>query len=275
MRLSVSNIAWDPSEDRVVANLLARYGVDAIDVAPGKYFENPKLATNDEIIRVRDWWLNQGIEIVGMQALLFGTTGLNLFGPEKVRQDMLVHLEAICRIGAVLGAKNLVFGSPKNRDRSGFSDEVAQAISIDFFVALGDIASQFGVNVCLEPNPVCYGSNFMTNTIETAKVVTAVAHSAIRMQLDTGALAINHEDLDLVIEEHANLIGHIHASEPDLVTLGDGGVNHAAIGKLINKYMPQKIVSLEMLPSKHESNTDALERALRLAIRSYRGPALN
>jgi D-psicose/D-tagatose/L-ribulose 3-epimerase len=275
MRISVSNIAWNSSEDGVVANLLARFDVNAIDVAPGKYFHNPKLATTDEIIRIRDWWLTRGIEIVGMQALLFGTNGLNLFGSEKVRRDMLTHLEVICSIGANLGAKNLVFGSPRNRDRTGLSDDVARAISIDFFGALGDMASQFGINVCLEPNPACYGSNFMTNTIDTARVVSAVAHPAIRMQLDTGAITINNEDLDLVINEYADLIGHIHASEPDLVTLGDGGVNHAAMGKSINKNMPEKIVSIEMLPSKHESNSCALERALRLAIDNYRSPTID
>jgi hypothetical protein len=52
-----------------------------------------------------------------MQALLFGTTGLNVFGDNKSQEAMLEHLRAVCRIGAGLGATKLVFGSPKNRDR--------------------------------------------------------------------------------------------------------------------------------------------------------------
>ena len=38
MRLAISNIAWDVSEDENIARLLNRSGVDAIDVAPAKYF---------------------------------------------------------------------------------------------------------------------------------------------------------------------------------------------------------------------------------------------
>ena len=38
MRLGLTNLAWDPSQDEAVAGLLARLGVDAIDVAPSKYF---------------------------------------------------------------------------------------------------------------------------------------------------------------------------------------------------------------------------------------------
>ncbi|MGM1231309.1 sugar phosphate isomerase/epimerase, partial [Escherichia coli] len=71
---------------------------------------------------VRQWWADQGIEITGMQALLFGTTGLNVFGDNKSQEALLEHMRAVCHIGAGLGAIRLVFGSPKNRDRSGLSD---------------------------------------------------------------------------------------------------------------------------------------------------------
>ena len=80
MRLAISNIAWDVAEDEVIAQLLGRYGIDAVDVAPGKYFPDPANASDDEIKRVRAWWAERGMEITGMQALLFGTSGLNMFG---------------------------------------------------------------------------------------------------------------------------------------------------------------------------------------------------
>ena len=70
-----------------------------------------------------------------MQSLLFGTSGLNLFGTSEVQQAMLRHLTAICRIGAGLGATRLVFGSPKNRDRTGLTDKAALEIAVPFFPA--------------------------------------------------------------------------------------------------------------------------------------------
>lgn len=270
MRIAISNIAWDVAEDEAVAALLNKHGIDAIDVAPGKYFPDPKIASTADITRVREWWHQRGISITGMQALLFGTTGLNLFGSNETQTAMLTQLEAVCRIGAGLGAKKLVFGSPKNRDRSAFSDQEARDLAIAFFRRLGDMASQHGVVVCLEPTPPCYGANFMINSSETASIVTAVAHPAIRMQLDTGALTINGENAHQIIKKYTALIGHVHASEPDLVTLGDGGTDHAVVAETLRAYLPEQVVTIEMLPAKNESNLVAIERALIVAIRHYR-----
>jgi len=270
MRIAISNIAWDVSDDEAVAALLRRYEVDAIDVAPGKYFPDPMRATPADMVRVREVWARRDIEITGMQALLFGTTGLNLFGDAAVRDAMLARLDAVCQIGAGLGATRLVFGSPKNRDRVGLSDTQTETLAIDFFRRLGDIASAHGVQVCLEPNPPCYGANFMTTSAETASIVSQVAHPAIRMQLDTGAITINGESAEQVIKAHASLIGHVHASEPNLITLGDGGCDHHTVGQALNATLPEQIVTIEMLAAKQEPPLQAIERALQVAIRYYR-----
>lgn len=270
MRLAISNIAWDVAEDEVIAQLLTRYGMDAVDVAPGKYFPDPANASDDDIKRVRTRWAERGMEITGMQALLFGTTGLNVFGPKDVQDALLAHLAAVCRIGAGLGAVRVVFGSPKNRDRSGLSDQEAMAVAVPFFQRLGNIAAAHGVFICLEPNPPCYGANFMTSSAETAQVVEQVAHPAIRMQLDTGALTINSEDVAGVLEKCAHLIGHVHASEPDLLPLGDGGTDHPKVHAALVQYLPEHVVAIEMVATKDEPHVVSIERALKVAIRDYR-----
>ncbi len=270
MRLAISNIAWDVVEDDVVASLLHRHGVDAIDIAPGKYFSEPVKATDTEIMYVKNRWRDCGIEITGMQALLFGTTGLNVFGGLKTQEAMLHHLSAVCRIGAGLGATRLVFGSPKNRDRTGLSDQEAMTVAVSFFRRLGSIAQSYGVVFCLEPNPVCYGANFMITSAETAKVVELVNHPAIKMQLDAGALTINNEDPMAVLRLYSPLIGHVHASEPDLLTLGDGGTEHANVADALRHYLPDHVVSIEMLAAKNELHEISIERALNVAKNYYR-----
>jgi sugar phosphate isomerase/epimerase len=270
MRVAISNIAWDISSDEEVAALLARYDVDAIDIAPGKYFPEPKKATDSDIKAVKLWWQEKGVSLTGMQSLLFGTTGLNVFGSTDSQQALLEHLDAVCRIAAGLGSTRLVFGSPKNRDRSGIADDQVEEIAVSFFRRLGDIAAQHGVTICLEPNPTCYGANFMTTTVETAHVVAAVDHSSIRMQLDTGALAINGEEPEDIVARFAPLIGHIHASEPNLITLGDGGSAHERVARALVKHLPGHVVTIEMLPAKEEPNMVSIERALSLATRTYR-----
>jgi sugar phosphate isomerase/epimerase len=271
MRLAISNIAWDTSEDEEIAKLLKRYGVDAIDIAPGKYFPEPAKATNEEILHVKNWWSVRGIEITGMQALLFGTVGLNVFGSPEVQGELLQHLTAVCRIGAGLGATRVVFGSPKNRDRNGLNDEQVMDIAIPFFRRLGDIAQSYGIVICLEPNPPCYGANFMTTSAETAEVVNQVSHPGIRMQLDTGAITINGEDPVTVLENCVSLIGHVHASEPDIAPLGDRGTDHATVAEGLRQFLPEHIVTIEMLATKNEPHLISIKRALGVAVLIYQG----
>lgn len=246
------------------------FAVNAIDVVPGKYFPDPSSAKDADIANVRQWWADHGIEITGMQALLFGTSGLNVFGDTKSKEAMLKHLRAVCRIGAGLGATRLVFGSPKNRDRSGFSDAQALEQAVGFFRRLGDVAKEYGVIVCLEPNPTRYGANFMTTSEETAHVVSAIDHGSIRMQFDTGTLTINGESPEAVLECSAKLIGHVHASEPDLMPLGDGGTDHKLMHRALNNYLPDHVVSIEMVATKAESHLHSIERALTCAVDCYR-----
>jgi sugar phosphate isomerase/epimerase len=273
MRLAISNIAWDIVEDRSIAALLKRYAIDAIDVAPGKYFPDPVAATPCQIADVRDSWAERGIDITGMQALLFGTQGLNVFGCAASQTSMLQHLDEVCRIGEGLGATRLVFGSPKNRDRNGLDDEEVMDIAVPFFRMLGNVAQAHGVTICLEPNPECYGANFMTSSALTAAVVRRVDHPNILMQLDTGSLAINGEDPFEVLHDAAQLIGHVHASEPSLLPLGDGTADHAQMAAAIRRYLPDHLITIEMLPKRNEPHVDTIERALNVAIWHYRADA--
>ncbi|MFT4271260.1 MAG: TIM barrel protein [Pantoea sp.] len=270
MRISISNIAWDPADDEAVCGLLHAYQLDAIDIAPGKYFPDPLCASDNDIVAVRQRWEQQGIALVGMQSLLFGTQGLNLFADASVQKKMLHHLEAVSRIASGLGIRSLVFGSPKNRDRQGISDEATTEIATQFFWQLGNIAQQEGVVICLEPNPECYGANFMTRTAETADMVRQVNHPAIKMQLDTGAIAINDEDISAIVEHHRDIIGHIHLSEPNLIPLGRSNVDHMLVANALNRSLPDSVATIEMLKTQNESSLAAIEDALAFVTGHYR-----
>lgn len=271
MRVSISNIAWNVEHDEAVAHLLNKHAVDAIDIAPGKYFSQPQSATSGQIQSVKNWWKQRGIDIIGMQSLLFGTTGLNVFGDDQSRKNMLNHLEAICRIAGEIGASYLVFGSPKNRDRMGLSDKQASAIAIPFFRQLGQIAQQHDVMICLEPNPESYGANFMTTTPKTAYIVTQVAHPAIKMQLDTGAITMNHENIESLVEQYEPLIGHIHLSEPHLVPLGDNPkTDYHRIAHALITTLPDYPATIEMLTKGQPDPLQTIETALLCATNLLR-----
>lgn len=271
MRLSISNIAWPMDIEPLIAEKLREQGFQYVDIAPGKYFSDPEQVSSEQAEAVRDLWARRGFSIHGMQSLLFGTSGYNLFSDDDGR--MLARLSAICRLASALGVEALTFGSPRQRDRSAIdNDASALAIATDFFMRLGDAAGRSGVFVCLEPNPVTYNCNFMTTTAETADIVDRVSHPHIRLQLDVGALAMNSEPAQETVKRYAHLIGHVHASEPKLVTLGEGGSPHAQVANALRMYRPNSMVTIEMTGSEGLSPFESLERAVAVALSTYGNP---
>ena len=272
MRIAISNIAWDISEDESIAKLLNSYKIDAIDIAPGKYFDISEKQFTENVIQIKDWWNQRGIEITGMQSLLFGTSGLNIFDTFYVQNKMLEHLNQICEIANILNSRKLVFGSPKNRDCKNLDKEQAKQIGTEFFNKLGNIAKSHNIIICLEPNPKCYGANFMTNTAETAEIVRLINHSNIKMQLDTGAIFINQENITELFNNYSNLIGHIHISEPNLIPIGDGVNVHSLIADNIQNKLSDQLITIEMLATKNESHLESIERAIRFTQKNYLYP---
>lgn len=293
-QLSISNIAWDVKDDFKVAEILNKHEVKYIDLAPSKYFKDFKDATIPEIVQVKDTWKNRGISIYGMQSLMFGTKDLNLFGNTLVQSVMLDHLSSVCRIGELLDARYLVFGSPKNRDCSVVEDDKREDIALNFFYRLGEIAKHYNVTICLEPNPELYGANFLTTTQDTYDFVSKLNHPNIRIQLDTGTMLVNNE-VASVIEHVKYMIGHVHLSQKHLTVLGDScedipntAINttdnvsnnilsskiscieeaHKCLAKALNQ-TEIKIYTIEMLTNKDNDPLKAIDRAISFASKVY------
>ena len=292
MRLGLTNLAWDPSQDEAVAGLLARLGVDAIDVAPSKYFADVAAVREAEAHRVCDWWSDQGIEITGMQSLLYGTQGLNLFGPPDVQQRMLAYLAAVCRVGAWLGATRLVFGSPANRNRAGLADAEAWARALEFFGRLAEVAADAGVTICLEGVHPHYGANFMTDTASSLRMARTLSHPSVGIVLDTAVVQLNGEDIEALLAEGAAWVRHIHASEKDLVPLGQPAdarqpgvqsgvqsgvppghlpeaVDHATMAAAIRRWVPDRVVCVEILAIGNDLHFSDIEQSVAFARRHY------
>ena len=261
MQLSISNIAWEKDEEPQIAELLGRLGVTAVDVAHSKYFPDAAEATDEGIRKVRTWWEERGISIYGMQSLLFGTKGLNVFGDSESQSKLLTHLGHVCRIAEGLGAKRLVFGSPKNRDRGGLTGSEADDIALRFFSRLGDIAQSHGVVITLEPNPVCYGTNWITTTKEACSFVKELGNPSIAMQLDTGTVITNSE-ATAEFSEVKEAAGHVHLSEPKLLPLCLAPLGHNDVFRAAAGIAPGT-VTIEMLTKGQGSTEELVERSVR------------
>jgi len=268
MRLAVSNIAWDRSEDDRVAEALRREGVTGIEIAPTKWRDDPLRAPAADIEGLRREWNDQGLRIVSLQALLFGRPDLQLFGSDASRAAMFGHLERTVDFAAAVGAHALVFGSPGNRKRGSMSLANATSVAVDFLQKLGAYAHDRGTTVSLEANPVEYGCDFVTTTADAVALCNAVGHPGIGVNGDLGGIMLAGEDPVSALESAASRLVHVHASEPALAELSVRD-EHIAAGRALSKMRYDGWVSIEMRAVGGGQNVSAVERAVKAAKTAY------
>ena len=110
----------------------------------------------------------------------------------------------------------------------------------------------------------------MTTSLETCNVVNDIDHPAIKMQLDTGAVIINQEDISAVVTQAKDVIGHVHISEAQLAPPGDTYSHHEDIAALITSQFPAHPATIEMLATQNEPHLVSIRRALQLVTSLYR-----
>jgi sugar phosphate isomerase/epimerase len=273
MRLSVSNIAWPATADDAAAEVLRAYGAGGVEIAPARVCERPWEASAATVAASRAAWEDRGLTIVALQALLFGRAELALFGSAADRAALAGHLAGIIDLAAGLGAEALVFGSPRNRRRGELPLAEAERIALPFFREIGRRAADRGVWLCLEANPPAYGCDFLTSSTAMIGFVAEIGTDGLGVHLDTGGMRLAGEDPDAVIAAAGPRWRHFHASEPHLVPLGEGGVDHAAVARALAATHYDGWVSVEMAPPPAGGDwRERLARALAVARSAYVTP---
>lgn len=233
IHLSVSHIAWPPEREEAMLDLLRANGVSTLELAPLRAFGNPLQAVESEVRAKSEWLRERGFRVGSFQALLFGAEGVNLFEDEASRTRMKEWLIAVGRVAGWCGAGPMVFGSPKNRLRGALSHAEAMAKAAPFFREVGDACAGFGSCLVMEANPEAYGADFCTRLDQAAELVAQVNSPGFKLHVDAGGLALSGEDFEPVIRQAAGLIGHAHASQPNLVDWESPHPVHAPLGAVL------------------------------------------
>jgi len=264
MKLAISNIAWNAEDNTKIAPILSQYNVTGLEVAPTKICEAPDRVSQAELQQFQNAWT--GMELVAMQSLLFGKPHLSIFGEQQIAT--MTYLEAIIKMAGALKVKSLVFGSPKNRTIGSLDAVTASTLAERFFYQLGEVAAVHDVRICIEPNPVAYQCDFLTETLEALTFVKKVNHPAIQLQIDTGTMLINKEDPYEVISECLPFIGHFHISEPFLNLVGSTE-SHVLIAAALKQLNYQGWLSIEMKNKVMDNDVDAVKAALDFVAHTY------
>ncbi|MDD3182580.1 MAG: TIM barrel protein [Alphaproteobacteria bacterium] len=264
LKLAVSNIAWDTTNEAMLFPLLRDLGVGGIEIAPTKLWPQWD-AFSPSVIRAYAHKLKaEGFSIPALQAILFGKPELQLFQPDT-HPDFWAHIQRVIACANELQAKVLVLGAPKNRRRGELGYETALTMATDFFGKAAELCVANDVCLGIEANPSDYSCDFATNLADAAALVNKVSNPGFRLHLDIGAIALNGGNVGEVIAK-ADPFVHCHASEPQLAPLVGNTANHDQAASALAARRYDGWISIEM---KEPDSTDLLLSSIAFAARTY------
>lgn len=227
MRFAFSNLAWTPHDNSEVLSLLRAEGIAGIEVAPTRVWPDWEGATPAAAEHYGRRLRNLGFEVPALQAVLFNRPEARLFDPEGA--PLLVsHLTLVAELAGALGAKAVVLGAPRQRDRGTLSKEEAFGRAAEVLHHLAQTYAACGTCLCIEPNPRRYASNFIINAVEGIELVRLVSHRGFGLHLDAAAMFLEGDELATLWPDAAPLLRHFHLSEPDLGDFCHPQVPHEA-----------------------------------------------
>ena len=272
MRLSISNIAWLPEEEKTIAALLVREDIRYVEVAPTRIADDPRSLSHAALRDYRAFWNDHGIRIRAMQSLLFNRPELHIFRDDASMRATIDYLSVIIDIAVQLGATVLVFGSPKQRTIAGINPSDVAARESEFFWRIGAAASRAGVHFCIEPNPPAYGCDYINTIDEAVALLNRLSTPALGVHADAAAMTMVGDAPEKLIAL-APVLNHFHISEPDLAPIGSRGVPHERFAAALHAGGYRWLTSIEMRAGAPGENAERVRAALAAARAAYGGGA--
>lgn len=269
MKLAISNLSWDKSEDEKVLKFLKKYKIKGIEVAPSKIWLSPIKVSEKKILEYKKFWSDNGIEIVATTSLLFGHPELQIFSDEETRGKAFNYLMEMIRVSSLLGAQAMVFGSPKNRITNGKSKDEVEKIAVDFFGKIGEVAKKYNIFFGIEANPPIYETDFINTTDEAIKLVEKIGNKNFGVHLDTSTMTLNKEDYLKTIKKCLPFAHHYHLSEPWLKIIPTGETDHKKVTKAIKQSGYSGWVSIEMPLNDEVRRLEQIEKTLKFVTSLY------
>lgn len=241
MNLSVSNIGWTAENDVKVYEILKELGFNGVEIAPTRIIPESPYDNNDKAKAwAKDLKDNYGFVVPSMQSIWYGRQEA-LFGSAEERKALVDYTKKAIDFAEAIGCKNLVFGCPRNRSIPEGADE---QIAIDFFKELGDYAYNHNTVVGMEANPPIYNTNYINDTAAAFELIEKVNSKGFMLNLDLGTMIHNEETVES-LRDHAELINHVHISEPGLKKIQSRDL-HKDLKEMLTEIGYNKFVSIEV-----------------------------
>ncbi len=169
------------------------------------------------------------IKVSSIQSIFFKKDELNIFN-QSDHKKILLHLKKVFKVAKYFKARNIIFGSPKNRlINKKLKNKYTDKKVINIFSKIAKLASFYGLNFCLEPNSKFYKCNFVNNLGEAIKIIKKVKKKNFLINADTGNIFLEKDKCN--IKKNLKFIENVQISEKNLISISKGKINHKKILK--------------------------------------------
>lgn len=268
MNLAISNIAWPHEDTPAILDLLRKEGIRSMEVAPSRIWKEPIEVTPAERKSFVESLGKFGIGVISLHSLLYTRPDLGLFRGDETDRWTIRYLRDLVELGAELGARWMVFGSPGNRRKGDLTFSEACEGAARVLGPAGDIAADYGVGLLIEP--LTRGETDFVNTSEEGMdLVKVVGSRGFALHLDAKSVAEEPGEKLGILRRALPVLRHFHINDPGLAPLGSVASYHRELGSALRRSGYAGHVSIEMRT--FPDHRRVIQESLDLAKRFYIG----
>jgi sugar phosphate isomerase/epimerase len=186
-----------------------------VEIAHFTLCEDPAAIGEADVREIRQALDDTGLAFVGFHAVFFRPANLHITSPDAaVRARSWDHLRRLIEIAGRLGGGNLVLGSPTQRRAVGIAPERAVGYMREHLTELAPYAQDRNAHILIEALPAT-DTNVINTLAEARRLIRGIDHPGIGGMFDFHNSAAEGRAWSELIEEHADIIQHVHLNELD------------------------------------------------------------
>lgn len=270
LNLSISNILWPKGKENFSSFIksVSDCGYDGVELALNCIWNEPVLASKDEIKSIKDLLDLHRLKISALHSITYTRLDLEFFDTVNTRKELVDYIKKYIDIADSLNCKNIVFGSPSSRKRHGKSISECNEI---FSKVLHEIDSYSNGRVIFNLEPLSKENCEYINTMMEAQLLIFDLNlSSIGIQLDIRNCIENGETVDN-FKEVQSKFHHCQVGNPGLTI--PGGVyldTHKGFSNALKEINYQGFIAGEILCKSQEQPLNILKDSF-LALNNIYG----
>ena len=247
MRFAICNETFQDWPFEKAFAFAADLGYTGLEIAPFTLHTNAYEISAAQRTQVRQQAETAGLEIIGLHWLLAKTEGYYLTTPDDaVRRKTAEYLCELARLCRDLGGSVMVLGSPQQRNLlPGVSHAAAMQFAADCLQQVMPTLEETQVVLAVEPLGPAEG-DFLRTAALGAELCGLVGSPHCRLHLDVKAMSTEAIPIPELLRQHARILEHFHANDPNRQGPGMGDVDFVPILRALGEIDYRGWVSVEV-----------------------------